>query len=283
MNKLLVICGPTATGKTALAVSLAKRLHGELISADSRQVYREMDIGTGKDRDEIDVPIWMLDVVNPNEEFSVSHYSRLAHQAIAEIIKNGKLPIVVGGTGLYIDSLLHNLDSIDIPPDYELRKKLQQATVAELQNMLPNIRMNNSDWNNPRRLIRRIEIERAPKADLENKEKLDYYIAGLTAPISYLFDRINKRVDDRLKKGMKEEVLYLTKKYGIDIPAMSAIGYRSLDTWKSDEQHYAKRQLTWFKKNKNIHWFDITSNQFEENVTSDVLAWYTDIKNEHKI
>ena len=149
--------------------------------------------------------------------------------------------------------------------------------------MLPNIRMNNSDWNNPRRLIRRIEIERAPKADLENKEKLDYYIAGLTAPISYLFDRINKRVDDRLKKGMKEEVLYLTKKYGIDIPAMSAIGYRSLDTWKSDEQHYAKRQLTWFKKNKNIHWFDITSNQFEENVTSDVLAWYTDIKNEHKI
>ena len=150
MGKILIVCGPTATGKTALASQLAKKFDGELISADSRQVYRGMDVVTGKDRP--DVPIWLYDVVNPDEEFSVSHWIKLARRAINDISKRGKLPIIVGGTGLYIHALLHPLETITIPPDRALREQLQEQSVKELQQMLTRGSMNNSDWNNPRRL-----------------------------------------------------------------------------------------------------------------------------------
>jgi len=278
INKLLIICGPTATGKTEVAVTLAKKFNGELISADSRQVYRGMDIGTGKDREKIDVPIWLLDVVNPDAEFSVSHWVKLAHEAVGDIISRNKLPIVVGGTGLYINALIHPPETMDIPPDTGLRKQLKNASIDELQKLVNSEvlqLMNPSDRQNPRRLLRKIEIAKSTKLLHKSKKAFDYLIVGLTAPIPELFKRIDERVDNRIRRGMKEEVSRLIKEYGRDIPAMSALGYQSLENWKQDEHAYAKRQLTWFKKQKDIIWFDITDPAAKTRMTEQIDSWYT--------
>ncbi|KKW10522.1 MAG: tRNA delta(2)-isopentenylpyrophosphate transferase, tRNA dimethylallyltransferase [Microgenomates group bacterium GW2011_GWC1_49_7] len=210
MNKLLVICGPTATGKTALAAKLAKQLNGELISADSRQAYVGRDLETNKERP--DVRIWLYDIVNPGEEFSVSHWVKLARLAIEDIQKRNKLPIVVGGSGLYIKALLDPFDTIDIPPNRKLREKLQTFSVDKLQNMVVRGNMNESDWNN----------------------------LGLRAPLPALYKRIDDHMKERIQKGMKE------------IP--------------SNEHAIARKQLTWFKKQKGIHWFDCTSPTLERDV-----------------
>lgn len=265
MNKLLVICGPTATGKTALAAALAKKFNGELVSADSRQVYCGMDIVTGKDKP--DVPIWLYNVVNPEEEFSVSHWVRLAKRAVADIAKRNKLPIIVGGTGLYIRALIHPFATIDIPPNKALRNKLQTLSVTQLQNMVKRSDMNDSDWQNPRRLIRRIEIAKGEKIHKSQKKIYDTLLIGLTAPLPILDARIDKRFAQRIQQGMKEEIDRLIKKYGRDFPSMSAIGL--------NEHAYARRQLTWFKKEKSIHWFDVTDAEMSDKVTALVRAWYT--------
>jgi tRNA dimethylallyltransferase len=279
MNKLLVICGPTATGKTALAVTLAKKFNGELISADSRQVYKGMDIVTGKDRPAStrgestrggpDVPIWLYDVADPDEEFSVSHWVRLARAAIAGIAKRNKLPIVVGGTGLYIHALIHPFETINIPPNMRLRKKLQTMSVVELKAITMQGNMNQSDWNNPRRLIRKIEIASSKKKALqgESLKSFDYLMIGLTAPMPILYKRIDERLKKRVRQGMKEEIDILIKKYGRDLPSMTAIGV--------NEHAYARRQLTWFKREKGICWFDVTDRQMQDKVAARVGAWYT--------
>ena len=248
MDKLLVICGPTATGKTALATALAKKLNGELISADSRQVYRGMDLVTGKDRP--DVPIWLYDVVNPDEEFSVSQWVKLTRSAIIDIKKRKKLPIIVGGTGLYIKALFDPFDTIDIPPNKALRKKLSAVSVAELQAQTTRGRMNNSDWNNPRRLIRKIEIETSHVTTHKKPHVFHAVVIGLTAPLPILDARIDARFNKRLQQGMQKEIDALVKKYDKNLPSMSAIGL--------NEHAYARRQLTWFTKQKDIHWFDCT-------------------------
>lgn len=276
--KLLIICGTTATGKTEFAVAMAKKFNGELISADSRQVYRGMDIGTGKDKDKIDVPVHLIDVVDPDEEFSVSHWLKFAGKAIEDIVRRKKLPIVVGGTGLYIQALIHPPETIDIPPNAVLREQLKHASVNELQQMIdPSVLqlMNNSDRQNPRRLIRKVEIAKAKKSESVEKQEFDYLAIGLTAPLPILFERIDARVDARLKQGMKEEVSQLVREYGRNIPSMSALGYRSLSTWKQDEHSYAKRQLTWFKKQKDIEWFDITDPSMKARMTDRIASWYT--------
>jgi len=272
-NKLLVICGPTAIGKTALAATLAKKFNGELISADSRQVYRGMDIVTGKDRP--GVPVWLYDVVNPDEEFSVSHWVKLASHAIADIQKRNKLPIVVGGTGLYIHALLKPFDTINIPPDSILRAQLSTFSKEQLQEKLkviaPNIwkELNISDRNNPRRLIRKIEIKES-KIDVNKQQNLfDYLMIGLTASLSKLDQRIDKRFAKRVQQGMNEEINILIKKYKSDLPSMSAIGL--------NEHAYARRQMTWFKKQPDIRWFDITKPELESDVTAEVSTWYTKV------
>jgi tRNA dimethylallyltransferase len=265
MNKLLIICGPTATGKTTLAAMLAKKFNGELVSADSRQVYRGMDLVTGKDKP--DVPVWLYDVVAPNEEFSVSHWVRLAKDAIADITKRNKLPIVVGGTGLYIHALIHPFETIDIPPNKALRNKLQTLTVAELQKMVKRSDMNYSDWQNPRRLIRKIEIAKGEKIHKKQEKIYATLLIGLTAPLPILYARIDKRFAQRIQQGMKEEIDMLIKKYGRDFPSMTAIGL--------NEHAYVRRQLTWFKKQKGIHWFDVTDAEVSGKVTALVRAWYT--------
>ena len=281
--KLLIICGPTATGKTELAVQLAKKFNGELVSADSRQVYRGMDIGTGKDREKIDVPIWLYDVVNPDEEFSVSHYTKLAKHAIADISKRKKLPIIVGGTGLYIQALVEPFETTDIPPDTKLREKLAMASVEEMQSMLdPKIlrSMNESDRQNPRRLMRKLEIASSLQKNLQEKplkEKNNILMIGLTAPMPILYRRIDERVDQRLRQGMANEVRLLVKRYGRNVPAMSALGYRSLEHWKRDEHRLAKRQMTWFKKQAHIVWFDVVDAGLRSKVAEAVRAWYTEV------
>ncbi len=275
-KKILVICGPTATGKTALAVFLAKKFNGELVSADSRQVYTYMDIGTGKDKESIDVPIHMIDVIAPDQEFSVSHYRRLASRAIEDIVKRGKLPIIVGGTGLYIRALLHNLNTVDVPPDPVFRKKAETMSVKELQQQTTRDGMNNSDWNNPRRLIRKIEIANHVPIRTDVRQSLDSFLIGLTMPMPDLQKRIQERVAKRIAQGALEEFSRLRSMYG-DVIALQAPGYRSVDTWGTDEYSYAKRQMTWFKKDSQIHWFDARAEDLIASVTDSVLAWYTKV------
>lgn len=265
MDKILVICGPTATGKTALAAALAQKFNGELVSADSRQVYRGMDLVTGKDKP--NVPIWLYDVVNPDEEFSVSQWMKLARAAIFDIQKRNKLPIVVGGTGLYISALLRPLETIDIPPNKMLREKLQHVSIIELQKMVSRDNMNDSDWNNPRRLIRKIEIAQSKIVTPKSLGTFNALIIGLTAPLSVLYERIDVRLESRKRAGLESETASLQARYRRNLPSMSAIGL--------NEHAYARRQMTWFKKQKDIHWFDVTDSTIQAKVATFVSEWYT--------
>jgi tRNA dimethylallyltransferase len=303
MNKLLIVCGPTATGKTKLATALARQFNGELISADSRQVYRGMDIGTGKDKKDVgDIPLWLIDVVNPDEEFSLNHFVHLAKETITHIRSRQKLPIVVGGTGLYIQSLIGSVDTLDIPPNEALRKELGGESVGILQQKLRALNrealesMNTSDRQNPRRLIRKIEIllSKTVKQDTV-LEKEDVCIVGLTAPNEVLYTRIDNRVDTRIQEGMEKEIRsLLLAGYRWDLPSMSGLGYKQwknyidapdgqkskalaevIREWKFAEHAYARRQLTWFRKMPGIEWFDITDPQHVSQVTTKVAAWYT--------
>src|SRR3989338_4637595 len=216
MNKLLVISGPTATGKTSLAFKLAKKFNGELISADSRQVYKGMDIGTGKEFS-AEIPTWGCDVVRPDQEWSAAHFVKFAKEVIAEVQQRGKLPIVVGGTGLYISNLLNPPETLNIPPDKKLRAELEKLPVAELQDRLKKADskrfygMNESDQQNPRRLVRAIEIailaSKGPtflkRSDLIRRND-SLYIA-LIAPIKEIDRRIGDRVRQRIEKGAGSE------------------------------------------------------------------------------
>jgi tRNA dimethylallyltransferase len=265
MNKVLIICGPTATGKTKLAAHLAKKLGGELVSADSRQVYRGMDLVTGKER--VDVPIWLYDVVDPDEEFSVSHWVKLARAAISDIAKRGNMPIVVGGTGLYIQALLRPFETINIPPNKKLREKLAKLTVGELQEMVTRRDMNASDWYNPRRLIRKIEIAQSRKRKAQSNQTYDVLLIGLTAPLGVLDKRIDERLEARKQLGMDAEEAILRKRFSPTLPAMTALGL--------NEHAYARRQMTWFKKQSGIMWFDIQEAGLIHKVEKVVKEWYT--------
>ncbi|MBU1323049.1 tRNA (adenosine(37)-N6)-dimethylallyltransferase MiaA [Patescibacteria group bacterium] len=283
MKKILIICGPTATGKTKLAASLAKKFSGEIISADSRQVYQGMDIVTGKDRPK-GVKIHGLDLVKPDEEFSVAHFVKYAHSLINQI----RFPIIVGGTGLYLNALVNPPQTLTIPPDWQLRKKLEKKSIEQLQQQLKKInplkfaQMNHSDQQNPRRLIRAIEVVKFPQGPAFPSKRTDLnqydtFWLGLTADNTTLAERIEARVKQRVKAGAVKEWQGLKTKYRPNLPSMSAIGYRQLPDvtkWIQAEQQYARRQLTWFKKNSNIHWFD-TTKAFQSPVVNLVKAWYT--------
>lgn len=328
-NKVLVITGPTATGKTALAFSLARKFGGELISADSRHVYTGMDIVTGKDLEgwkkdasasitvhsgnhtytlspyrKDSVTLWMYDVVAPDEEFSVSAWVDCAYAVYAKCIQRKKLPIIVGGTGLYISSFFHTAPSSSVPPDWEFRKASEAMDVDELTSILSDLsmktyrQMNDSDRHNPRRLIRRIEILRAhgkmPQADLkgESYSSYDALWIGLTAQNTSLYGRIDRRVDNRIHSGAMREIESLFARYSQGLPSMSAIGYaqftdgesrnensqrylKAVQSWKFTEHGYARRQKTWLKKQSRIRWFDVDDLDFKEQVEAVVGRWYT--------
>jgi len=302
VNKLLIICGPTATGKTKLGVELAKKMEGEIVSADSRQVYRGMDIGTGKDIPIGEVKFWLLDIVEPDYRFNVADYKKCAEATIENILKRGKLPIVVGGTGFYIRAVTEKIETIGIGPDWELRAKLSNYQINELQIVLERLDpkrsrgMNESDRRNPRRLIRAIEIAQNTKsissADLADQiSNFDVLFIGLKAPNDILYQRIDQRVEARVEAGLEDEIKSLLKKgYTWENSALgTTLAYKQwrdyfenrktkeevILSWKFDEHGYARRQMTWFRKNKKINWFDITNDGWQVKVEKMVNNWYS--------
>ncbi len=278
MNKVIAIVGATASGKTAYAVELAKKCNGEIISADSRLVYKGMNIGTAKPTKEEmqNIPHYMIDIVEPNIDYSVGLYAKEAKKCINNIISKGKTPIVVGGTGLYFRILLENYDLPNVKPNYELRNELDKLPYDELLKMLQNIDINaaNSlEKNDKKRLIRYIEIVKLTGQPLHlsrgiKEKEFDIEWIGLNFPREELYDRINRRVDIMIKQGLVDETIDLLQKYGRISNITDTIGYReiisyldkqltfedAIDKLKQNTRNYAKRQLTWFRKNEDIIW-----------------------------
>lgn len=286
-DKLLVILGPTSTGKTDLGLRLAKKFNGELISCDSRQVYKGLDIGTGK----LPGSSWMLDVCDPKDQYSVAEYVKDANKVINDILEREKLPIIVGGTGFYLKALLEGLPNLEVPIDLRLRRQLNNLTVEELQKKLSNeklAKMNGSDRQNPRRLIRAIELK--GWKSIKEFKIYDSLKIGLTAPREILYQRSDSRIIDRIKQGMIEEAKRLRKK-GLGLERMKQLGleYGILADYLSGKINtkedlvktlqlkihgYIKRQQTWFKKGKNINWFDITEKNYAKKVEKIITKWY---------
>jgi tRNA dimethylallyltransferase len=359
MNKLLVICGPTATGKTDLGIKLARKFNGEIVSADSRQAYRGMDIGTGKDlpvnskfeilnpkqipNPKSQIPnsrigyyeingirTWLYDVVEPDYKFNVADYVRCADTVINDIWKRGKLPIMVGGTGFYIKAIIEGIQTAGVRPDWKLRKQLDGWTARQLGSLLGELnsgrweRMNESDRKNPRRLVRAIEIAlqirnsksplrpRSEASEIRNKSKIQNpksiiynpLFVGLTAPYGVLYERIDKRVEERVKQGIINEIKGLLKRgYNWENSTLeTTIGYKEwreclkdakmqrckdakikevIQRWKYDEHAYARRQMTWFRKTlrgNQGYWFDISEKGWENRLRNLVSQWH-DAKN----
>lgn len=285
-RKLLVVLGPTASGKTALSIKLAKKFRGEVVSADSRQIYRKMDIGTAKPLDLEDVSHWMLDIKNPNEPYTVAEYKRDAINTIKNVQKKGKLPILAGGTGLYIKAVVDNLNIPEIKANPLLRQKIEKDIkkygLDHVFNKLVKLDPEAAyiiDPKNPRRIIRALEITISTKKPFSQQRKIgkplfDVLEIGVSLPKEKLKERINKRVDQMLKDGLIKEVEDLIKKYGANQQAFDAIGYREIIEYlnlpadkqvkrslegatkkmKNNTWHYAKRQMTWFKPDKRIKW-----------------------------
>jgi len=299
-NKVLVICGATATGKTKLALLLAKKFDGELIAADSRQIYKFLDIGTGKDKEQIKksgVPIYLYDEIDPKNNFNISDYQKLAKQKINLILEKNKLPIVVGGTGFYISSIIEDIKTINIPKNDDLRKKLEEKNKEELFEMLKKLNikkalsLNNSDKNNKRRLIRAIEIEKSGKKIEDYKvNQYEFLIIGLKTSKNELAERIKKRVIERIQNGSQKEVEDLIKNKGLsfEMQSMQTFGYQEwkdffenkididevIKNWQKNEIKYAKRQITWFKKQKNTNWFNLNDKQKINNIEKLIEKWY---------
>lgn len=281
-QKVLVIVGPTASGKSDLAVTLAKHFNGEVISADSRQVYKGLDIGSGKitKREMRGVPHHLLDVRSPRSIFSVADFVKLGTRAIADIHKRGKLPIIAGGTGMYVDALVYQQSFPAVPPNAALRATLEQLPAETLIQKLEQLDADRAaaiDLHNRVRVIRAIEIATAlgsvPK-HTNHHTLFDAYWIGTTWPDNILKERITTRLHARMKIGMLAEVKRLHK-HGLSWKRMEALGleYRYLARHAQgllprDEMltelatkiwQYAKRQKTWFKRNKNIIWFEPTA------------------------
>lgn len=281
LPKIIVIVGPTASGKTALSLELAKQFVGEIVNADSRQVYRGMNIGTAKielDQEFLAGGIrhHLIDAADPGEEFSLSHFKRLAFETIDGILSRGKLPIIVGGTGLYVQAIVENLDIPAVAPDTRLRAELEKKDLLELVGMLKQHdpeAYGKVDLKNPRRVVRALEIALSENTDQIKKfSKLDPRYDALQIGINIsreeLVARINRRVDEQISAGLVDEVRGLAQSYSWDLPAMSGIGYKQIGYFlngqmslpeaveliKRDTRRYAKRQMTWFKRDGSIHW-----------------------------
>jgi len=287
--KVIVICGPTASGKTALSIELAKEIDGEIISADSMQIYKDMDIGTAKPtQDEMQgIKHYLIDCVSPDTRYSVAQYKLDAEKAIEEILKKGKLPIIVGGTGLYIDTLIYGIEYNDIKIDEEYRAYLEKIAenqgLEQLYKMAKEIdeqAMSKISENDKKRIMRVLEIYKATgktKTEQEaesrkNGTKYDYKVFALNMDREVLYNRINLRVDLMIENGLIEEVTKLKEKYDEFPTAMQGLGYKEvvefiesnitkeemIEKIKMETRRYAKRQLTWFRKNKETIWLDAT-------------------------
>jgi tRNA dimethylallyltransferase len=277
--KIIVVLGQTATGKSDFAVEIAKQVNGEIISADSRQVYKGMDLGTGKitKKEMMGVPHYLLDVINPSKVFTVNDFQKRTLKEIETIYKRGKVPIICGGTGFYIDAVVNGTMFPDVPPNKKLREKLSKKTATQLFEILKKLdkdRAKSIDANNPVRLIRAIEIAKAlgnvPKV-IANKNNFRVLKIGLTLPPEILKERIYTRLLSRIKKGMIKEIENLHKN-GLSWKRLYSFGleYRyvgmflqgkftrpeMIEKLNTEIWHFAKRQNTWFKRDSNTLWIN---------------------------
>ena len=301
-QKLIVICGPTASGKTALAVSLAQRLGGEIVSADSMQVYRGMDIGTAKpaEQERGGIPHHLLDCADPGEEFGAAKFQHMARAAIAGIAGRGKLPILCGGTGLYISATVYPLTFDEAPPDEDMREELwryagqhgNEALYRRLMEADPKA-AEAIHPNNLRRVIRALERAAGnPHVAQQNQlfggdSLFDLGWVGLTMDRALLYHRIDERVDHMMAQGLLEEVERLRIGLAPGSTALQALGYKELvqamdgqvtlsdavERIKIGTRNYAKRQLTWFSRENSIRWFDPTAYDTKDQLTDDVYGY----------
>lgn len=311
MKKILLIVGPTAVGKTDLSISLAKALNGEVISGDSMQVYRKLDIGTAKVTPEemAGVPHHLIDVADVDQRYTVADFKQQASQAIDTITRHGHLPLVVGGTGFYLQGLVENLslgaDNYD-QKSQMIREHWQQVALEKgpafvwhhLNGIDPKA-AGKIPVNNIRRSIRALEVIEKTGKLFSKQEKpkpvYDYLTIGLTTDRKLLYQRINQRVDLMMKKGLLDEAQWLYGQGALELPAGKGIGYRELVPYfagqqslaacvekiKQDSRHYAKRQLTWFRHHLNTHWFDlVTGKNRTEEIEEEIEAW---LKKERKV
>ena len=297
MNKpiVVVICGPTASGKTALSIDLANKINGEIVSADSMQIYKDMNIGTAKPttKEMNGIKHYLIDCVSPSIRYSVADFKKDATEAIEEILKKGKTPIVVGGTGLYIDSLIYGIDYDEMKVDLDYRNYLEEQAEKKGLNYLYDLAksidekaMQKISPNDKKRICRVLEIYKSTgktktQLEIESRQKevnYDFKVFAIDMDRSILYDRINKRVDIMINDGLIEEVKDLINKYHEIPTAMQGLGYKEvveyfdgkyskedmIDKIKMESRRYAKRQLTWFRRNKNIFWLN-ASNEINKN------------------
>ena len=286
-QKVIVICGPTASGKTALSIELAKQINGEIVSADSMQIYKDMNIGTAKPTKEEMQGInhYLIDFVSPDERYSVADYKQDAKKAIREIIKKGKVPIIVGGTGLYVDSLIYEIEypNIEFNEKYreKLEKEVEEKGLEELYEKAQKIdgeAIQKISKNDKKRILRILEIYHATgknktEQERESRKKeveFDYKVYALKWDREKLYERINERIDIMLEKGLIDEVKRVYTKYNKFPTAMQGLGYKEvveylenkttkeemIEKIKQETRRYAKRQMTWFRKNKQTIWLN---------------------------
>lgn len=310
MEPVIVIVGPTASGKTGLSIELAKTIGGSVISADSMQIYKYMDIGTAKpdEAEKSGITHYLIDEVNPDENFSVAKFSELASGYIEKIITEGKRPIIAGGTGLYINSLIYNINFSETICDEALREMLKCEALEKgnrflfekLQKIDP-VAASKIHENDVKRVIRAIEVythTQKPISEHEKQSRLEpppyrYFIFGLDWDREKLYERIERRVDKMLENGLVEEVKKLVEMgYDKGTTAMQGIGYKEILSYlkgehsleetvyilKRDTRHYAKRQLTWFRRIKEIKWLNVDENsdftKLSKNIIQECIASY---------
>lgn len=286
--KVVVIVGPTASGKTALSIELAKKIDGEIISSDSMQIYKDMDIGTAKVTKEEAQGIkhYLVDFVSPDQRYTVSDFKKDAETAIKEILEKGKVPIVVGGTGLYVNSLIYGIEYQDMKIDEDYRNELMSRAedpveLEKLWNEANDIdpeAMTKISKNDKKRIIRVLEIFKSTGKTKTEQEILsrqkgteyDYKVFGISMDRQKLYERINLRVDLMIEAGLEDEVRNLLNKYSEFPTAMQGLGYKEVKEYfdgfltrdemiekiKQESRRYAKRQLTWFRRNEDIIWLD---------------------------
>lgn len=304
---LIILAGPTAVGKTSLSIRLAKETGGEIISADSMQVYRHMDIGSAKiTKEEMEgVPHYLVDVLEPEEEFNVVRFQQMAEEAAERIWEKGKIPLVVGGTGFYIQALLYDIDFTENDGDESYRRQLEQKAsdeegASELYEMLKAVDLKAAQEIHPRnikRIVRALEfyhqtgkkISEHNETQRQKMSPYNYAYFVLTDERGRLYERIDRRVDLMMEQGLLDEVRYL-KKRGVrkDSTAMQGLGYKELYAYlegeypldeavriiKRDTRHFAKRQLTWFKRERDVIWTDKSVIGQDEQKLADYMLGY---------
>ena len=281
-DKIIVICGPTASGKTSLGINLANKINGEIISADSMQIYKDFSIGSSKPTEEErkQAPHHLVDFVDADKRYSVADYKEDCQKVIEDILSRGKVPIIVGGTGLYIDSIIYNIKYLQISTDYTYRKQLEAIPLEDLYKRAMEIdprAMEKISSNDRKRISRVLEIYHLTghnKTELEAEsigdEIYDFRTFVLNWPREQLYERVNTRVDKMIEQGLVDEVKGVLKKYKDFPTSMQALGYKEIRLYldgiitldeaieliKKESRHYAKRQLTWFRKYEGAIWLE---------------------------